>query len=96
MHKQLPLEAAQQGYAQVREFVQTTPLYDLETIQNRVTEIGEVVTTTGKAGAFLGKLRLAVTGQQVSPPVFESMVALGRERATARLDEELQILKTAV
>ncbi|MBK8932369.1 MAG: glutamate--tRNA ligase [Chloroflexi bacterium] len=96
VHKQLPPEAAQQGYAQVREFVQTTPLYDLETIQNRVTEIGAAVTTTGKAGAFLGKLRLAVTGQQVSPPVFESMVALGRERTTARLDEALQILKTAV
>ncbi|MCZ7672619.1 MAG: hypothetical protein M5U34_38625 [Chloroflexi bacterium] len=33
----------------------------------------------------MGKLRLAVTGQQVSPPLFESMLALGRTRTAARL-----------
>ena len=48
--------------------------------------VGESVTTNGKAGPFLGALRLAVTGQDVSPPVYESIVALGRARALARLD----------
>jgi hypothetical protein len=28
-----------------------------------------------------------MTGQQVSPPVYESIVALGRDRSLARLDE---------
>jgi glutamyl-tRNA synthetase len=36
-------------------------------------------------------MRLAVTGQQVSPPLFESMLALGRERTLARLAEVIAL-----
>jgi glutamyl-tRNA synthetase len=32
-----------------------------------------------------GALRVAVTGEQVSPPLFESMELLGRESTLARL-----------
>ena len=85
VHNQLPAEAAKNGYAQALEFVQTTDSYDLDTISTTLMTIAENVTTTGKAGPFLGKLRLAMTGQKVSPPVFESMLALGRERTAARL-----------
>ncbi|OBF17873.1 glutamate--tRNA ligase [Mycobacterium sp. ACS4331] len=34
-----------------------------------------------------GPIRVAVTGSQVSPPLFESMTLLGRERSLARLRE---------
>jgi hypothetical protein len=37
-------------------------------------------------------MRLAVTGQSVSPPLYESMLALGRDQVLARLDEALAIL----
>jgi glutamyl-tRNA synthetase len=94
-HNQLPLAAAVQGYTLVRDFVRDTAVYDLETASAAITKIGESVTTTGKAGPFLGKLRLAMTGQQVSPPVFESMLALGRARTVTRLDEVVELL-TAV
>jgi glutamyl-tRNA synthetase len=87
VHNQLPADAAKNGYSQVLEFVQTTNSYDLDTISSTLMGIGEAVTTTGKAGPFLGKLRLAMTGQNVSPPVFESMLALGRERTAARLKQ---------
>jgi hypothetical protein len=36
-------------------------------------------------------MRLAITGQQVSPPLFESMLALGRQRTLTRLDEILAL-----
>jgi glutamyl-tRNA synthetase len=39
-----------------------------------------------KAGDFFRPLRLAVTGKPVSPPLFGSMVLLGREHTIARLD----------
>ncbi|MCW5875849.1 MAG: glutamate--tRNA ligase [Anaerolineales bacterium] len=38
-----------------------------------------------KAGQLFGMLRNAVTGQQVSPPLFESMELVGRETVLARL-----------
>lgn len=91
IHNQLPTEAAKNGYTQVREFVQTTDTYDLDTISTIVMGIAENVTTNGKAGPFLGKLRLAMTGQKVSPPVFESMLALGRDRAAARLAQVVDL-----
>jgi hypothetical protein len=37
-------------------------------------------------------MRLAVTGQKVSSPLFESMLAMGRERILDRLDQAMQIL----
>ena len=40
-----------------------------------------------KMGPFLGKMRQGVTGQKVSPPLFESMLALGRERTLTRINE---------
>jgi glutamyl-tRNA synthetase len=38
-----------------------------------------------KAGQFFGILRNAVTGQEISPPLFESMEIVGRETVLARL-----------
>jgi len=39
-----------------------------------------------KAGDFFKPMRIAVTGKAVSPPLFGSMVLLGRERTMARVD----------
>lgn len=44
-----------------------------------------------KAGLFYGALRAAVTGKKVSPPLFESMEALGREETVRRLRETAAI-----
>jgi len=38
-----------------------------------------------KTGVFFGILRAAVTGRMVSPPLFETMQALGRERCRERI-----------
>ena len=67
--------------------------FDADTLAAGLTAIGEAHTSTGKAGPFLGVLRLAVTQQDVSPPVFESIVALGRERALARLDTAIALIE---
>ncbi len=40
----------------------------------------------------LQPVRVAVTGSSVSPPLFESVAALGRHRTLARLDVCLQRL----
>lgn len=40
-----------------------------------------------------GILRVAVTGQKVSPPLFESMEILGKEKVLERLENAIQILQ---
>jgi len=45
-----------------------------------------------KAGPFFGVLRVAVTGRTASPPLFDTMEVLGRERCMARLQAALDTL----
>jgi glutamyl-tRNA synthetase len=46
-----------------------------------------------KAGPFFGVLRVAVTGRTASPPLFETMEVLGRDRCIARLKSALDRLE---
>ena len=82
----LPADAARRGLQAARDLIAAAQPLDVATLSAGLTAVGESVTANGKAGPFLGALRLAITGQDVSPPVFESIVALGRGRALARLD----------
>lgn len=46
-----------------------------------------------KAGQLFGILRMAVTGQQVSPPLIESMQIIGHDEVLRRLRESAVLLK---
>ncbi|MBU0934543.1 MAG: glutamate--tRNA ligase [Spirochaetes bacterium] len=48
-----------------------------------------------KLGDMLMPLRMAVTGTKVSPPLFESIHALGVEKALPRIDKALAVLQAA-
>jgi glutamyl-tRNA synthetase len=45
------------------------------------------------AGQLFGSMRMAITGQAVSPPLFESMEIIGRETCLARLETAVRALK---
>lgn len=45
------------------------------------------------ANQVFGIIRVAVTGQKVSPPLFESMEIIGREKVLQRLQNALQLLE---
>ncbi len=45
------------------------------------------------ANQVFGILRVAITGQKVSPPLFESMEIIGREKCLARIQKAVEILK---
>ncbi|MCE5209915.1 MAG: glutamate--tRNA ligase [Chloroflexi bacterium] len=45
------------------------------------------------AGQVFGIMRVAITGQTVSPPLFESMVIIGKETVIKRLQKAIEILK---
>ena len=46
-----------------------------------------------KAGDLFMAIRVAVTGRTATPPLFDSLVALGRERTLARLDAAIDTLE---
>jgi glutamyl-tRNA synthetase len=46
-----------------------------------------------KAGQLFGILRVAVTGQKVSPPLFETMEIIGKDKALERLQNAIAILE---
>jgi len=48
-----------------------------------------------KAGQLFGVVRVAVTGEQVSPPLFETMAVLGQARCLERLDRAAALLDQA-
>jgi nondiscriminating glutamyl-tRNA synthetase len=48
-----------------------------------------------KAGDLFMAIRVAVTGRTATPPLFDTLVALGRERVLARLDRALAVLDGA-
>ena len=45
-----------------------------------------------KAGDLFMAIRVAVTGRTATPPLFETLVALGRDRTLARLDRALRVI----
>jgi glutamyl-tRNA synthetase len=47
-----------------------------------------------KAGQLFGILRAAVTGQRVSPPLFESMQVIGKETVLQRIRDAIKVLDT--
>ena len=48
-----------------------------------------------KAGDLFMAIRVAITGQTAAPPLFDTLVALGRDRALARLDAAIAALGEA-
>jgi glutamyl-tRNA synthetase len=55
-------------------------------LRNLVDELGL------KAGQVFGILRVAVTGKKVSPPLFESMEIIGKDKVVARIQSAIDIL----
>ena len=45
------------------------------------------------AGQVFGILRVAVTGQRISPPLFESMEIIGREKVLERIVKAIKLLE---
>jgi len=57
--------------------------FDKETVETALRGMLEELGMNAKKG--LQPIRVAVTGSSVSPPLFESIAALGKERTLSRL-----------
>jgi glutamyl-tRNA synthetase len=80
-------QAARQAYALLAQ---------LEVINHETAELPmrELADRLGmKAGQLFGILRVAVTGQKVSPPLFESMEIIGKPTVLERIERAISILE---
>jgi glutamyl-tRNA synthetase len=60
------------------------------------TALAEVLERTGaKPGKLFQPIRVAITGTSVSPGIFESLAALGRERSLERIEKALARIRTS-
>ena len=81
------LAAAQAALAELPDF-------ELETIEPALRALLEELDL--KPGQVFGTLRMAVTARQVTPPLFETMAVLGREKVLARLELNLARLDSVL
>ena len=77
------LEASLAGLSALRSF-------DAESIEGVIRPLAEELNV--KTGQLFGTLRVATTGQQVAPPLFQTMEVLGKERTLAFIEKALASL----
>lgn len=80
-------EAAESAYHLLSGF----KTIDLNVVEPPMRELAEKLNLS--VGQLFGILRVAVTGQKVSPPLFESMEIIGREEVLKRIKQAIDILK---
>ena len=67
--------------------------YEADELEPPLRELAEA--RGWKAGDLFMAIRVAVTGRTATPPLFDTLVALGYERTLHRLDRALQTLESA-
>jgi glutamyl-tRNA synthetase len=73
------------------EILQSLPVINPETAEEPLRQLAEELDL--KPGQLFGILRVAVTGQPVSPPLFESMAIIGKEKVLERVQKAIRILE---
>lgn len=87
------LTAAQSAEVARRSYEVLTGLPDLR-LESAEPPMRELVEASGlSAGQVFGIMRVAVTGQKVSPPLFESMALIPREKVLERMQNAVRMLE---
>ncbi|MDA1196134.1 MAG: glutamate--tRNA ligase [Planctomycetota bacterium] len=81
--KKRDLDATKAALVAARERVEALMIFDTPSIEAALREVGEAI--EWKPRELFQAVRVAVTGSAVSPPLFESMALIGRERTLERL-----------
>jgi glutamyl-tRNA synthetase len=85
--KKRTIEETRGVLASARERVGALSAFEPPAIEGALRALADE--TGWKAGDLFTPVRVAVTGSRVSPPLFETMAVLGRERTLARLERAL-------
>jgi len=92
--KKLTPEQARQGLRRAREALAALPDFSAATQEAALRPLAESMGLN--PGQLFTPIRIAVTGQAVSPPLFETMEILGRDVCLARIDRALTRLEAGL
>ncbi len=90
IQKGMDAPRTREALVQTRDLLAPIPDWDHTIIEPLMREL---LTTLGvKAGQLFGTVRTAVSGRTATPPLFEMMEALGRERSIQRIEQAIMLL----
>jgi glutamyl-tRNA synthetase len=89
--KKMDAASSREALERARAVVAGVAPFTPEALEGPLRDLAEELGV--KVGPLFGILRGAVTGQRVSPPLFETMAIMGRERVLAQMDAGIEILK---
>ena len=87
--KMTPAESAN-AIRRAHQVIEALPSMDIEPLEAALRSLAEEINL--KAGQLFGILRVAVTGQRVSPPLIESMAFIGQVEVLARIEQAIALL----
>jgi len=91
--KGMSAEESAQVASRALELLEELPDVRLHTTEPRFRALVEELGLN--PGQVFGIMRVAITGQKVSPPLFESMEIIGREKVLARMRRALEMLSVS-
>jgi glutamyl-tRNA synthetase len=93
--KRWDVATAREGLAAARATIETVGevTFEADELEPPLRALAEA--RGWKAGDLFMAIRVAVTGRTATPPLFDTLVALGRDRALHRLDRALEVLGPA-
>jgi glutamyl-tRNA synthetase len=93
VQKKMTVEQTGQVLAEAHRALSTLRVFDEVGIEQALRASADAMGL--KAGQFLGTLRVATTGKQVAPPLFGTLVILGREKVLSRIASAQGLLGSA-
>jgi glutamyl-tRNA synthetase len=88
--KKMETDGSLHALQQARTALASLSSFKAETIEPALRSLADALDL--KVGQLLGIIRIAVSGKQVAPPLFETLAALGRQRTLERIDRGIETL----
>jgi glutamyl-tRNA synthetase len=88
--KMTPAQSTEAAW-HAHEVVQSQTPFEVDTLEQALRDAADELGL--KAGQLFGILRIAITGQRVSPPLIESMIIVGKDTALERIQDAAHTLE---
>ena len=90
IQKDMDTQSTCQALQQSLEVIESTKNFNATSLEENLRALASTLSLSGRQ--LFGTLRVAVTSRSISPPLFETMEVLGKERCKHRLNQSLRLL----